>query len=434
MSKPLYDVIGIGIGPYNLGLAALLDQTDLKGIFFDETPEFNWHPGMLIEKMDLQVPFIADLATFADPKSPYTFMNYLYEHNRMFPFFFHQHFKIPRQEYNDYLQWVAGQLDDIYFHHQVIDVIDHPEAFYEVVTKEIDTGRRKSHFAKHVVMGTGSKPLILDGMDGLPEEDVIHTSRYMYEREQLLHAKDVTVVGSGQSALEILLDLLEEQRRNDMKLTLLSRTGGLFQLDQAKFAQEFFTPEYVDYYHSLSFEQRQKNLETLGALRKGIDPDTLTRLYTNLYHKTAGGQDSRVTINPMTEVKSIEKSSSGYKLHCEQWQEELEYTYQTEKVILATGYKPHIPEWFMERFKDKIEWDDEKAYKVTRDYQLVFKEPRSRHFFTLTNLVPSHGAGATNLGLSVQRNVHIINTIAGKELYKNQEQTAFQTFSMQNYT
>ncbi|MFC7063001.1 lysine N(6)-hydroxylase/L-ornithine N(5)-oxygenase family protein [Halobacillus seohaensis] len=437
MTKQLYDVIGIGVGPFNLGLAALLDQTELTGAFFDETPKFEWHPGMLIENMDLQVPFLADLATLADPKSPYTFMNYLYEHDRMFPFYFHKHFKVPRQEYNHYLQWVANQLSGLYFGHLIVDVIDHKQAdpsYYEVIALEEETGEEESYFSRHVVLGTGSAPNILEGMEGLPKKDVVHTSRYLFEKENLLDSKNVTVVGSGQSGLEVFLDLFEEKRRNDMKLTLLSRTGGLFQLDQAKFAQEFFTPEYVDYFHALSFEQRQKNLETLGSLRKGIDPETLSRLYTHLYHKTAGGEDAQVVINPMTEVTSIEKNNSGYLLTCEQWQEGQSFTYQTDKVILATGYKPHIPSWFIDRYQDEIEWEDEKSYRVSRDYQLVFKDDRNHHFFTLTNLVHSHGAGATNLGLSVHRNVHIINSIAKKTIYKNQKASAFQTFSMKDFS
>ncbi len=434
----MYDVIGIGIGPYNLGLSALLDQTDeVNGIFFEKTPEFHWHPGMLIEKMDLQVPFLADLATFADPKSPYTFMNYLYEHNRMFPFFFHQHFKIPRQEYNHYMQWVAEQLDGLYFSHSVLDVIDRKDAaepHYEVIVEDTMTGERKHFLAKHIVMGTGSEPLVLDEMKGFPNEDIIHTSRYLFEKKNLLKAKNITVVGSGQSALEVFLDLLEEQERQDMHLTLLTRSGGLFQLDQAKFAQEFFTPDYVDYFHSLSYEQRENTLDTLGALRNGIDPDTLTRLYTNLYHKTAAMKDSQVLIQPMTEVTGIEGIEDGYELTCRQWQEEVDYKYQTDKVVLATGYKPQLQDWFMDRYQEKIEWEDDKSYRVTRDYQLVFKDDRSHHFFTLTNLTHSHGAGATNLGLSVHRNIHIINTIAGKEIYKNQEDTSFQTFSMKGFS
>ncbi|WP_246363805.1 lysine N(6)-hydroxylase/L-ornithine N(5)-oxygenase family protein [Halobacillus locisalis] len=435
--EKMYDVIGIGVGPYNLGLAALLEQTgELDAVFFEKTPSFVWHPGMLVEKMDLQVPFLADLATFADPKSPYTFMNYLYENDRMFPFFFHQHFKVPRQEYNHYLQWVANQLSNLRFGHTVIDVIDHKDddiPHYQVVAEETATGEKKYVKAKHVVMGTGNEPVVLDGMDGLPNEDIIHSSRYLFEKDHLLKAKHVTVVGSGQSALEVFLDLLEEQERQDMKVTLFTRTGGLFQLDQAKFAQEMFTPEYVDYFHGLSLDQRKEALDTLKPLRKGIDPETLTRLYTKLYHRTTAGEASRVLIQPMTEVKDIEAVDDGYQLNCRQWQEEHDFTYHSDKVVLATGYKPHIPDWFSTRFKDKVKWEEDGMYQVSRDYQLEFHDDRNHHFFTLTNLVHSHGAGATNLGLSVHRNVHIINTIAGKTLYKNQQDTTFQQFSMKHY-
>ncbi len=70
-----YDVVGIGIGPFNLGLAALAEEgTSLKTVFFDKTQVFQWHPGMLLERSDLQVPFLADLVTFANPVSHYTFL------------------------------------------------------------------------------------------------------------------------------------------------------------------------------------------------------------------------------------------------------------------------------------------------------------------------------------------------------------------------
>ncbi|WP_102336564.1 lysine N(6)-hydroxylase/L-ornithine N(5)-oxygenase family protein [Salimicrobium jeotgali] len=428
----MYDVIGIGIGPYNLGMAGLIDQTnEVEGIFFDDTPKFEWHPGMLVEKMDLQVPFMADLATFADPKSPYTFMNYLYENNRLFPFYLYQNFKIPRQEYNDYLQWAADRLDNLYFGHVVVDVLDHEEEeYYTVQVEDKMTGELKKYETKHVLMGTGTKPLAFKGTEELPREDVLHSSRYLFEKDQLLRSQDVTVIGSGQSALEIFLDLLEEQERQDMRITLLTRSGGLFQLDQAKFAQEMFTPEYIDYFHSLSEEKRLEALDTLKPLRKGIDPDTLIRLYTKLYHRTAGGGESGIFIQPMTEVNNITYDNGRYHLDCYQWQEEEQYVHSTKKVVLATGYEPHFPKWFMQNFKDKIEWEGEMQYKVTRDYKLVFNEERSHHFFTATGLTHSHGTGATNLGLAVHRNIHILNAIAGKEVYRNQENPAFQTFSV----
>ncbi|UJL45648.1 SidA/IucD/PvdA family monooxygenase [Virgibacillus sp. NKC19-16] len=436
MSRELYDMIGIGIGPYNLGMAALLENTpELDGVFFDKTPKFEWHPGMLIEHMSLTIPFLADLVTFADPTSKFTYINYLHEQNRLQQFYFFRKFQAPRQEYNDYLGWVAGQLDQLHFGYEVVDVIDHKEAdepHYEVVVEKISTKNRTSYFTKNVVMGTGSEPFVLDTMEGQPKEDVLHTSRYMYEKEDLVQSPNITVVGSGQSAIEVLLDLLKEQENKEFQLTLLTRSSGLFQLENAKFGQEYFSPDFIDYFHSLDLKQRDNTLETLGSLRKGINPETLMELYETLYHKTIGKKKQPVTIQPNTEVKNLSKKNNKYVLHCHQWQKENDFEYETNKVILATGYKPHIPDWFYDRFQDAIEWEDDKRYKVTRDYQLTFKSKRDHHFFTLTNLEHSHGTAATNLALSVQRNIQIINLVAGREVYQNKRNTIFQQFRMED--
>jgi lysine N6-hydroxylase len=60
----VYDVIGVGIGPFNLGLAALADSVpEINALFFERNESFNWHPGMLIEGTTLQVPFLADLVS-----------------------------------------------------------------------------------------------------------------------------------------------------------------------------------------------------------------------------------------------------------------------------------------------------------------------------------------------------------------------------------
>ncbi|WP_077623598.1 lysine N(6)-hydroxylase/L-ornithine N(5)-oxygenase family protein [Sediminibacillus massiliensis] len=431
--KKVYDLIGIGIGPYNMGLAALLEKTKIDSIFFDKTEKFEWHPGMLIEGTSLQVPFLADLVSFADPTSRYTYLNYLHEQNRLYQFYFFKKFEVPREEYNDYLQWAAAKMDNLHFGYSVIDVLDHSESeepLFEVVTEDVKTGKQVHYLAKNIVMGTGSEPVIPKGMGGHPSKDVIHTSRYMYEKHSLLDSDVVTVVGSGQSAAEVFLDLLNEQDKHSFELTLLTRSAGLFQLDEAKLGQEYFSPDYVDYYHSLPFEQRINALDTLGNLRKGIDPDTLTAIYDKLYYKSAGGRKLDITIQPLTSVESVKSYGGKYVLECNQWQEEHSFEHTTDKVILATGYKPHLPEWFMDRFAGKIEWEKDKLFKVTRDYQLSFKEERKHKFFTLTNLEHTHGAGATNLGLSVQRNIHIVNLLANEQVYANKRNTIFQQFSV----
>ena len=92
-STHIHDILGVGIGPFGLGLAALSEPLDdVDAIFLDQRPEFRWHPGMMIEGSTIQVPFLADLVTMADPTSPYSFLNFLKERRRLYPFYIRESF------------------------------------------------------------------------------------------------------------------------------------------------------------------------------------------------------------------------------------------------------------------------------------------------------------------------------------------------------
>ena len=432
LMKPnkIYDVIGIGLGPFNLGLAALLDDIDdLEALFFERQQSYEWHPGMLIEGTDMQVSFIADLVTFANPKSPYTFLNYLHETGRLYPFFYFRKMNVPRNEYNDYAKWVGERLTQARYGHMVRDVINHAEdSLYEIIVADEMSQIETSYFAKHVVLGTGSLPNIPEAYRDLPKKDILHSSSYLYEEPELEEASKIVVVGSGQSASEIFCDLLGKQSRKNFELAWFTRSGGIFQLEEAKIGQEFFSPDYVSYFRSLSFENRQKVLPTLNKLTNGVERETLDEIYDLLYHRSISQENLPVTIQPITELENIEKSENGYALTLRQWQKDKTFTYNADKVILSTGYKPNLPDWLM-KMENEIVWEDEKLFKVADDYRIVFKDDRSHYVFTLTNLGHSDGTGATHLGLSVQRNQKIINTIAGREVYPVPNQNIFQQFT-----
>ncbi|NUV64351.1 SidA/IucD/PvdA family monooxygenase, partial [Streptomyces sp. CAI-85] len=67
------DLVGVGIGPCNLSLAALAHPlAELDAVFYDQAPAFAWHPGLLLDGSRIQVPFLADLVTLADPTSPWS--------------------------------------------------------------------------------------------------------------------------------------------------------------------------------------------------------------------------------------------------------------------------------------------------------------------------------------------------------------------------
>ncbi|WP_163536979.1 SidA/IucD/PvdA family monooxygenase [Gracilibacillus sp. YIM 98692] len=425
----IYDFIGIGIGPYNLGLAALTEEkSDLKSILFDQNGQFAWHPGMLINGADLQVPFLADLVTFANPTSKYSFLNYLHEKNRLYKFYFFHKLEMPRQEYAAYLKWVTDQLTKCHFKSEVIDCIDHGDHF-EVVVNHWDQQVHTSYFAKHVVFGTGSTPLIPFEVNDIDIEDVHHSSQYLYLKDRTVKSRNISVIGSGQSASEIFFDLLKLQENYDYHLNWYTRSPGFLQLDRSKLGQEVFTPDYVDYFHNLAFQERLESLDHLGQLRKGIDGDTLHRIHELLYHRSVENNRVPVTIQPLTEINQVIQSGDRLLVEGEQWQKKEKIEFYTDKVIVATGYKPNIPDWFYQRFEDKIDWEDDKRFKVDKNFKLSFKDKnRAHHFYTSTNLEHSHGTGATNLGLAVDRNIQIINEIAGKEVYKKQRNTIFTQF------
>src|SRR5215217_3214225 len=106
---PTHDFIAIGLGPYNLGLACLTEPiTDLDGVFLEARPEFQWHAGMMLDSTRLQTPFMSDLVTLADPTSPFSFLNYLKETGRLYPFYIRESFYPLRSEYNKYCRWAAA--------------------------------------------------------------------------------------------------------------------------------------------------------------------------------------------------------------------------------------------------------------------------------------------------------------------------------------
>lgn len=105
------DLLGVGIGPFNLSLAALADGIPgLSAAFLEQRTAFHGHPGMLIEGATLQVPFLADLVSLVEPTSPWSFLNYIKNRERLFPFYFAERLHIDRSEYDAYCRWVSGRL------------------------------------------------------------------------------------------------------------------------------------------------------------------------------------------------------------------------------------------------------------------------------------------------------------------------------------
>ncbi len=61
----------------------------------------------------MQISFIKDLATVRDPRSEFTFLNYLQKHGRLVQFANLGTFLPTRLEFEDYMRWCASSFDDV---------------------------------------------------------------------------------------------------------------------------------------------------------------------------------------------------------------------------------------------------------------------------------------------------------------------------------
>ncbi|WP_273852680.1 lysine N(6)-hydroxylase/L-ornithine N(5)-oxygenase family protein [Guptibacillus spartinae] len=435
MKENIYDLIGVGIGPFNLGLAALLDPiNEVDTLFFDQKHEFDWHPGMLIEGTRLQVPFMADLVTMADPTNKYSYLNYLKHHNRLYPFYFLQRLEMPRNEYNHYCQWAANQLESCRFGTKVTSIvpIGDPVAHYEVIVEELETREVNTYLAKNIILGVGTVPSLPPSLKGMKEEDVFHSSTFLDHTERCHDAKSITVIGSGQSSAEIFRELLKARKENGYSLKWITRSQGFFPMEETRLSLEHFSPEYIDYFYDLPQAQKDEIFSGQQLLYKGISPHTITDIYNLLYEQSVGGEKMDVTLMPLTEINGMKEKEdgTGYELECRQWQKDKKFLIESEVVVAGTGYRPLIPKC-LEDLNDLIEWDDKGRYQVTKDYRLRLTKESDSTIFVHSGMQHTHGVGSTNLGLAVNRNKIIINELLGKEIYPVLEGNIFQQFEVE---
>ncbi len=103
-----YDVLGIGLGPFNLGLAALLDGADAA---LDLDAVFLERERVRLARGDADRGSHSRGAVPRGPgddgrsHQPHSFLNYVRERDRIYEFYFYETFQIPRREYDAYLRW-----------------------------------------------------------------------------------------------------------------------------------------------------------------------------------------------------------------------------------------------------------------------------------------------------------------------------------------
>lgn len=427
MNSKVYDIIGIGIGPFNLGMAALCDSIpELDCLFIDQEKSFSWHPGMMLPNTHLQVPFYADLVTLADPQNRFSFLAYLKAKKRLFRFAIYENNFVSRMEYNDYCKWVASQLDCLRFGQRCEAIHYNPiEKVFEVFTKETTGSGIVKYVGKHIVLGIGTTAKIPACAEQINHAGVFHSGKYLFNKELLLSKKSVTIVGSGQSAAEIFYDLLPHSKQFENGLNWFTRSDRFFPMEYSKLSLEMTSPDYIEHFFGLQENKKRATLSKQNMLYKGINFELINRIYDELYQQQFENI-SKIGLFTNCELKVLKQCDNKLLLQFEHNEAEQEFKHCTDTLILATGYGYQVPS-FIDPVRELIQWTEDKKFKVNLDYSISADH---KNIFVQNADLHTHGFNSPDLGMGPYRNAVILNTILGKEKYCLEKNIAFQTFGV----
>ena len=412
-----FDAIGVGVGPFNLSLAALLAPTGLHARFFERNAEFQWHPGLLFPEATIQVSYLKDLVTLADPTSRYSFLAFLHAKKRFYRFINTGQARVHRLEFNEYLQWVADQLDNVEFGAEVRTVTLEADHFSVGLSD-------RTLSTTNLVLGTGLVPNIPQWARPYLGRELFHSIDYL-DRPVDVTGKLVAVVGGGQSGAEVVFHLLRDDERLPMQLMWISSRDNFLPLDESPFTNELFTPAYSDYFFGLSREQRDLLLSEQRLASDGVSEALLQRVYNRLYElefferRDAGNGGERGThrlarLMPGQDVVDLRPGAPGCELVLRsRWGDA--QTVRADIVVLATGFAYDLPE-AMRPLADRLSWDRD-GFPVRADFSIVWDGPANLRIYAQDAARQMRGVADPNLSLMAWRSAIIANSLLGRTAY-----------------
>lgn len=402
------DVIGVGVGPSNLSLAALLRPlARVEALFLDQKPEFQWHRGLMMPDATLQVHYLKDLVSLVDPTSPYSFISFLSKNGRLLQFVNASFSRVLRCEFEEYYRWVSRQIPGVTFGAAVEDVIVQDGG----LTLQ---GADRQWKTRHLVVGTGATPHVPACAADALCPTVMHASEFMF-RKVSLGGKRVSVIGGGQTGAEIFKHLIDLTVGVPARVDWISRRANFLPLDESAFTNELYTPDYSDYFFDLPSRARTLLLSEQKLASDGVSEALLSAIFQRMYEiQHLRCSPLEFSLRPIRELMSIAKAGTGWRLVLRHAHRESPEILDSDIVILATGYKTSLPP-YLAGLAGRIAWDG--GFEVEKDFSIRWDGPAHSKIFVQGFARAQRGVAEPNLGLIPWRNATIVNSILGSRVY-----------------
>jgi lysine N6-hydroxylase len=410
-----FDLIGIGVGPFHLSLAALLEKhPEKKHLFLDQKDHFQWHNELMFADADMQTSFYKDLVTPVDPTNRHSYLNYLVQHGLFYAFMNTNRKVLSRKEFEIYGQWVSQNLESLKFKSNVRS-LDFKDNKFVIQTPET------TYTSQNISIATGLTQRIPDCAKPFLGKDVFHAKSGGLGQLNL-EGKRTLIIGGGQTGVEIYRNALKGKWGNPSEVKLISRRQNLEPLDESPFTNDYFTPHYVNEFYQIDSKIKPDIISAQKLASDGNTPAYLELLYNDLYYlKHVEKKNLKTKIYPKRTLVGMSKTESGaYHAVFENSFLAEQEVFEADVIILSTGFSPAIPS-VVDGIKHLLDIDSLNRFSINKAFSLKWKGPEENKIYALNFGRHTHGIAEPQTSLMAWRSATIINDLMGKAVYQSTE-------------
>ncbi|KIW37218.1 uncharacterized protein PV06_10567 [Exophiala oligosperma] len=376
------DLICIGFGVTALSLAvALHEKKSLDNALFLETqPQSSWKPYPDIPSERLRTSFLNDLITSENPRSRFTFMNYLHATNRLIVYANSSRITPSRELFAEYLRWCADNLHVRKEFSKKVDKIVPVKnstgrvSSWKVFFVDVATGKLEVAEAKQVICATEPEPRVPAILSQAHVRPVVaHSTETLEVVPASLKRTGgrgrIAIVGDGQSAAEVF-DYVQSIR-GDHQTIWYTRENVFRTSDGSPFLQDVVRQPATSAARILPAELRRQALDLRSS---EVDDELLRTIYDSQYRQSVKQSDPskwQHQIKVGRELTSAERMTGdkvvlGFKTSGD----EERHTDSYDLVIAATGFVKTDHQAIMQQLFELVEGP---GISVDRNYQVNFR-------------------------------------------------------------
>ncbi|MFF0083350.1 SidA/IucD/PvdA family monooxygenase [Streptomyces canus] len=408
------EVLAIGAGPANLALGIALEELAPKELaagtlIIEQHDDTVWQRGMLLPWTQSQVSFLKDLVTLRNPRSEFSFVNYLHSIGRLDEFINLGTFTPYRSEISGYLQWVASSLREVQVEYgrRCVSIEPGPSRGGEVSHWLARTADGAVISSRNLVIGAGRDAYVPAELTGLPAHRVIHSTRYSERIAQVdpQSVRRIVVIGGAQSAAELLWAAY--QRFPEAQCTMLMRSIGLNAYQTSKFTNELFYPSFIDDFHATRPEIRHQVLREMHVTNyAGLAPAMLETLYREMYQERLQGTE-RLRMLTLTDMAGARMDGDEVVLETVDRKSGDRDELRCDLVLLGTGFVRDMPAMV----RELAAATGAGAATVDRNYRMRLPESYTANCYLQGVNEATHGIADSLLSVLAMRSQDIVTDL-----------------------